>query len=237
MPSWTDRIVYRSLAGLEDRILPTHYAAVNEFLRCSDHSPVYATFNITAVNQRRGPALADDMYVKVTTLKCLVPLEDGTSREEPLKQALILFSLPWERGSLAAKAPSAVSASFFQIPNGSVQFTARTGQQQYMCARVMTQSGLCGEVALRVPTDLSPQDTTIDATHSLSGTLLNNGMPVFAADSSGACTLHVRCQVHAGSDASACGAMDDESAPFVADANVDSGAALTAEPVPDNFDF
>ena len=67
MPSWTDRVLYTSLpahagesasklepASNEDLLMIGQplYAAENDVLLCSDHSPVHACFSMTALNQR-----------------------------------------------------------------------------------------------------------------------------------------------------------------------------------------
>ena len=61
MPSWTDRIVYRSMPHLVDRLKPAckndddRYRAINEVLLTSDHSPICCVFELQPEDCRTEP--------------------------------------------------------------------------------------------------------------------------------------------------------------------------------------
>lgn len=61
MPSWTDRILYRSMPHLQSRLAPAtrtdtdRYRAVNEVLLSSDHSPISCVFELQPEDCRTEP--------------------------------------------------------------------------------------------------------------------------------------------------------------------------------------
>jgi hypothetical protein len=61
MPSWTDRILYRSMPHLQPRLVPAarsdadRYRAVNEVLLSSDHSPISCVFELQPEDCRTEP--------------------------------------------------------------------------------------------------------------------------------------------------------------------------------------
>jgi hypothetical protein len=59
----------------------THYAAANDVLLCSDHSPVFATFDLSALNQRCGPAPAP-VPVRLESVTLMATVGDGAPQEE-----------------------------------------------------------------------------------------------------------------------------------------------------------
>lgn len=94
MPSWTDRVLYASLAAKPEssasRLEPLTdqgdlmsigqplYKAVNDVLLCSDHSPVHASFALTALNQRLEPKEQRQFRYKVEILEVTLVHPGGT---------------------------------------------------------------------------------------------------------------------------------------------------------------
>jgi hypothetical protein len=72
MPSWTDRILYRSMPHLQSRFVPAtrndtdRYRAVNEVLLSSDHSPISCVFELQPEDCRTEPH-----YSKMTVSNAL----------------------------------------------------------------------------------------------------------------------------------------------------------------------
>merc|ERR1712166_992601 len=99
MPSWTDRIMYRSLPHFESLLKPLSYTAVNYVLLCSDHSPVIATFQLVAQNQR---ALNMPMWrIRIRPLAQVQVQGEDSSQAQDVDNVLALMPLPWECGSLS----------------------------------------------------------------------------------------------------------------------------------------
>eukprot|EP01043_Picozoa_sp_COSAG02_P038474 COSAG02_NODE_2968_length_7640_cov_10.957831_3_plen_1065_part_00 len=93
MPSWTDRILYASLVAKAGssatRLEPLMdqdfmsmgaplYQAANDVLLCSDHSPVHASFALTALNQRLEPKEERQFRYKVEILEVTLVHPGGT---------------------------------------------------------------------------------------------------------------------------------------------------------------
>ncbi len=49
IPAWCDRVLWRSLPGHEQKLRQTAYSCVDE-ITTSDHSPVYATFEVCSLS-------------------------------------------------------------------------------------------------------------------------------------------------------------------------------------------
>jgi hypothetical protein len=120
MPSWTDRILYASLAaklesGSASRLEPLTdqdfmtmgqplYKAVNDVLLCSDHSPVHGSFALTALNQRLEPKEQRRFRYKVEILEATLVHPGGTPpvQEEPAPAPEPAAADPVEGGAAAA---------------------------------------------------------------------------------------------------------------------------------------
>ena len=93
MPSWTDRVLYQSmscpgesssastLVPLTDQDFMSMgqplYKAENDVLLCSDHSPVHASFQLTAINQRLEPKEQRRFRYKVEILDVTITHPGG----------------------------------------------------------------------------------------------------------------------------------------------------------------